>query len=829
MAGKAVVSAQDVINAVYNPDETVNLRIFEDQGSGIYSGGKIAVEAGKFSTKEDELKKHNALNRGIFWVVNAGGNDDRSINLIKAQFVEMDDGDFQEQWRKIDKFPLQPSIVIKTRKSLHVYYLMKDAEVGRFRTIQKQLVAHFGGDPMCVNESRCMRLPGFNHCKKDSVMVTCELFHPERKYTQDELAEHLPEIDTAPVAVMEGDQKGLSIVLSQCEFIKHCRDDAAVLSEAEWYAMITELTPFAGGTEKIHEYSSPHPGYDQAKTQKKINHFLQSGTGPITCKTLKEKGFDCPKMKDGSCKCKAPAALCYQPLSLDGIRAFMAGLPVRGNVVDDLQIAKSFVEEYLYNVDNVTAESYINYELRPHFNFKKDDIKSLSSLQRGLFRRHQASSGAKKNASGKDIPSWYDVSEKGFRFKPGILADDLKGSQKVFYAAEQYYRYENGVYRTITELTARNIVREKMIPEETKLSQITDAEGQWKMQIQLDSKDLNANPYIINLKNGLYNVIEDKLEDHTPDYLSTVQIHAGYDPSAQCPRFMEYLHDSLDDEMIPLMQEILGYFLIPTNRAQKAFVLVGVARSGKSVLIRTISEILLGMENVSNVSWQALNERFKPAELWGKLANTFADLPTKNIDDNGIFKALVGEDSLTVEFKNKKPFSFQSYARLLFSCNSIPKNYGDRSEGFYRRLIIIRFNHAVPEDKKDPALIDKFRDEADGIFMFALAGLKRLMENEFIFSETDANRLELQSYREDSNSCLSFVKDCCELDSLAEIGVTMLYDKYKIYCQDNGMRPYGKQTFNKELETNLSDIVRGRDSTGNKRVWKGLRLGDCID
>ncbi len=52
MAGKAVVSAQDVISAVYNPDETVNLRIFEDQGSGIYSGGKIAVEAGNFRQRK---------------------------------------------------------------------------------------------------------------------------------------------------------------------------------------------------------------------------------------------------------------------------------------------------------------------------------------------------------------------------------------------------------------------------------------------------------------------------------------------------------------------------------------------------------------------------------------------------------------------------------------------------------------------------------------------------------------------------------------------------------------------------------------------------------
>ena len=89
-------------------------------------------------------------------------------------------------------------------------------------------------------------------------------------------------------------------------------------------------------------------------------------------------------------------------------------------------------------------------------------------------------------------------------------------------------------------------------------------------------------------------------------------------------------------------------------------------------------------------------------ELFGKLANIFADLPTKNIDDNGIFKALVGEDYLTVEKKNKNPFSFQSTARLLFSCNSIPKNYGDKSEGFYRRLIIVRFNYTVPPEKRDP-------------------------------------------------------------------------------------------------------------------------------
>jgi len=140
------------------------------------------------------------------------------------------------------------------------------------------------------------------------------------------------------------------------------------------------------------------------------------------------------------------------------------------------------------------------------------------------------------------------------------------------------------------------------------------------------------------------------------------------------------------------------------------------------VLLRVLNELLLGKENVSNVAWQALSDRFKTAELFGKWANICAELPTKGIEDNGIFKALVGEDYLTVEKKNKNPFSFQPYARLLFSCNSIPKNYGDKSEGFYRRLIIVRFNHSVPEDKRDPELLEKFRCDAESFSFFRNTG-----------------------------------------------------------------------------------------------------------
>ena len=195
------VTATDVLGSLFNPTDTVCFRVFDDKKEGIFKGAKLSCECGKYKSVEETIKNHNAMNRGVFFVVNFGGHDDDSITRVNAQFVEMDTGSFDEQQKKVDDFPLPPSMIIKTQKSLHVYWFMDStAKVERFRVIQTQLVKHFDGDPMCVNESRVMRLPGFNHCKKEQpVEVTCISFHPERKYSQNQLSDVLPEVDLHPV------------------------------------------------------------------------------------------------------------------------------------------------------------------------------------------------------------------------------------------------------------------------------------------------------------------------------------------------------------------------------------------------------------------------------------------------------------------------------------------------------------------------------------------------------------------------------------------------------------------------------------------------------
>lgn len=412
---------------------------------------------------------------------------------------------------------------------------------------------------------------------------------------------------------------------------------------------------------------------------------------------------------------------------------------------------------------------------------------------------------------------------------PLILVEYIMKTFHIIYSTGKFFMYESDVYRPVSDETVARIIQSHLDPETAKNAQIMDALNQLRIKVACETSELNTDPSTINIKNGLLDVSTRNLLPHTPDYLSTIQLKASYDPGADCPRFKKFLLESMegDASQVALIQEMLGYCLVPINPAQVSFVLVGAASAGKSVLLR-INDLLLGRENVSNIPLQSLAERFKPANLFGKLANIFADLPNKSIDDDGFFKALCGEDIITGERKFKDEFTFMNFAKLLFSCNILPKDYADRSEGFYRRLVLITFNRSVPEDQRDPFLLDKFRAEVDGIFLFALDGLTRLMSNNYRFSISQINMDRLQQYREESDSVLSFIHENCEIGTGFCVGSTELFSAYETYCKEGGMKPFAHKTFVQHLINHEPSLYKGKDPLGKRRVINGIRLGEIL-
>lgn len=188
----AQVSYKDFFHALgYVDKEDIYLRTFNDQASDDYGSNK-RVQLMSFNSILPTLHKENAENRGVFYIVNGDGNLDKEVKRARACFIDGDEGTMEEQLKALCEFQLEPSIIIKTRKSLHAYWITPDGEKKYFRELQERLIQYFGSDPTIKNESRVMRLYGFNHCKQDPVEVKLIKFDPQLVYTQRQLHEVLP-------------------------------------------------------------------------------------------------------------------------------------------------------------------------------------------------------------------------------------------------------------------------------------------------------------------------------------------------------------------------------------------------------------------------------------------------------------------------------------------------------------------------------------------------------------------------------------------------------------------------------------------------------------
>jgi putative DNA primase/helicase len=510
--------------------------------------------------------------------------------------------------------------------------------------------------------------------------------------------------------------------------------------------MISEISSYENGREKIHELSRDYPRYNFDEVEKKINHFLSSGTGPMLCSNIAEKGFVCPRI--GECRCKSPA-----------------GLP---------------------------------------FTMEKVELQ---------------------------IPEWYrqDSKTKSLTFMPGILAQYLATNRPAVYSSGMFYFYKDGYYKEISDISAQKIVQDHLIIDKSKMADIRDATEQWRLMIEEDVNKINANRSLINLQNGLYNIKTKELMPHSREVLSTIRVNASYTPGAECPKFLAFLNEVLEPELIPLIRQMIGYCLTLSTDSQKAFMMRGVARSGKSTIIKLI-EHLVGEENCSNIPLQDLSERFKTAALFGRLINSFSDLPNKSITESGVFKAIVSGDLITGERKGKDPFSFRAFCKLLYSANELPFNAGDKTDGFFRRLIIIRFIKQIPEEDVNPNLLDELLTETDGILMWALEGLQQLIKNRFRFEEPAAVKEELSRYRYMSNNAMAFVEDSCVVGLDYRVERQEFYDAYCKCCSSNGTHPMAMSKFTALIESDYHDrIVKSNDSVSRRGIWKGIKLKDETD
>lgn len=402
-------------------------------------------------------------------------------------------------------------------------------------------------------------------------------------------------------------------------------------------------------------------------------------------------------------------------------------------------------------------------------------------------------------------PSFY----KGNTFLLDKFANYMKNQYHIKRINGRLHIYKDGIYvADDDEIRAEMIT---VIPglNKTKRNEVYDYIN---LLIRDDIRLLSAN--LIAFKNGVYNIENGEFTDFSPDYIITNKINWNYNPASESKLAENTLKKlSCNDEKIEaLLKEVVGYCFYRYNELGKAFILTGDKSNGKSTFLDMIS-YLLGAENISSLDLAELGERFKTAELFGKLANIGDDIKGDFIPDLAIFKKLVTGDRVNVERKGLNPFEFNNYSKMLFSANKIPR-VKDETGAVLRRLIIVPFNAKFSKDDKDydPYIKYKLRSSEvmEYLILEGLKGLKSVLENKgFTISEkVDA---ELQEFDEMNNPILMYVQDYA--DDIVNNSTNEVYLSYTSYCRESGLNPLGKIQFCRQICTmlNCKSVVKKID------------------
>jgi Family of unknown function (DUF5906)/RepB DNA-primase from phage plasmid len=162
---------------------------------------------GAFGDVSETLQRLNDGGYGIFAGVNPGGDSDEDITECNAVFVDIDAKDYDDKTTgkgggaKAAEIvtllgrKLPPSMGVQTSKrGVHLYWkLAAPISCEEFTSIQKALALTYNTDPVVVNPSRIMRVPGFKNTKPvaDGFVAKLIVVSDTPRYTVEQIREAL--------------------------------------------------------------------------------------------------------------------------------------------------------------------------------------------------------------------------------------------------------------------------------------------------------------------------------------------------------------------------------------------------------------------------------------------------------------------------------------------------------------------------------------------------------------------------------------------------------------------------------------------------------------
>jgi len=335
--------------------------------------------------------------------------------------------------------------------------------------------------------------------------------------------------------------------------------------------------------------------------------------------------------------------------------------------------------------------------------------------------------------------------------------------------------------------------------------------------------DFDADPWLLNVQNGTIDLRTRQLRPHRAADLISKIAGTHYDPSATATIWHQFLDRVMagDHKLISYLQRVIGYSLTGFSNERALHFFYGDGCNGKSVF----SEVILYLSGGYGL---VMGSDLLMARMPGAIPNDIAALRGQRVVflnetqqgsafDEQKLKALTGGDTLSGRFLHREFFSFSPAHKLFLRGNHKPLISGS-DDAIWGRLRMIPFNVVIPEQERDPNLLDKLRQELPGILNWALEGVLAWRDTGLKPPETVL--AAVAAYRTESDTLSQFLDEQCERDSAAYITASELQEAYAAYCKSRFEKPVPT----KDLPNEMARRGIHRRRTSRARVYEGVRF-----
>lgn len=334
----------------------------------------------------------------------------------------------------------------------------------------------------------------------------------------------------------------------------------------------------------------------------------------------------------------------------------------------------------------------------------------------------------------------------------------------------------------------------------------------------LAAQELDANPMLLGVANGVVNLATGKLEPNQSNNFITCYSNVIYDKKAKCPTFIAFLNKIFqnDKDKILFIKRMVGYCLTGRTDEHAYFFFFGFGANGKTTLLRVI-ELLLGVALAKQTPAETLMASLqgnKPSNDLARLQSVRVVIANEVEDGcrlaESLIKQITGGDTVTARYLYKEFFEFRPRFKLIIAGNHKPI-IKSSDNGIWRRTVLVDFPVSIPKIDQDANLSTKLEAELPGILNWAIAGCLDWQDIGLAIPPSVAN--DIAEYKEEMDWLGQWIADNCNLGANLNESATRLYDNYKWWAECNGIHPSTATAFGRRLKER--GYVRNRRADGN--------------